>query len=344
VPIIDNVIYAAGRRVARPASLSSTLQELRAAGEGQEAFCWIGLLRPDADEMNAVAHEFSLHPLAVEDAVSAHQRAKIEQYGDVTFVVLRPARYVDHDEVVSLGEIHVFLGPNFVIAVRHADEPDLGAVRARLEGDPKLLAMGPPAVLYAIVDRVVDDYAPVLKELQVDLDEIEVQVFAAEPHAPQRTYQLTREVIEFHRAVSPLRNMLADLRDDLKDRGGDADLELRRALRDVADHVTRVQDRIEGFRELLTNLLDIDNALVARRQNEEMARLTQAGYDQNEQVKRISAWAAILFAPTLVASVYGMNFHHMPELAWPLGYPFALALMVLLGVGLYLMFKHRGWL
>src|SRR5205085_787323 len=160
----------------------------------------------------------------------------IEQYGDVTFVVLRPARYVDHDEVVELGEIHVFLGPNFVITVRHADEPDLAVVRARLEGDPKLLAMGPPAVLYAILDRVVDD------------------------------------------------------------------------------HVTRVNDRVEGFRQLLTNLLDIDNALVARRQNEEMARMTQAGYEQNEQVKRISSWAAILFAPTLVASIYGMNFHHMPEL------------------------------
>jgi magnesium transporter len=151
-------------------------------------------------------------------------------------------------------------------------------------------------------------------------------------------------VIEFHRAVSPLRDMLADLRDDLKDRGSDNDLELRRALRDVADHVSRVHDRIQGFRELLTNLLDIDNALVARRQNEEMARLTQAGYEQNEQVKRISSWAAILFAPTLVASIYGMNFRHMPELGWPLGYPFALALMVLLGVGLYLTFKRRGWL
>jgi len=344
MPIVDNVIYAGGRRVARPASLDRTVADLRAANEGRDAFCWIGLVRPDAAEMNAVAREFALHPLAVEDTVSAHQRPKIEQYGDVTFVVLRPAWYVDHDEVVQLGEIHVFLGPKFVITVRHADEPDIAAIRARLEADPKLLAQGPPAVLYAILDRVVDDYLPVLKGLQTDLDEIEVQVFAAEPHAPQRTYQLTREVIAFHRAVSPLRDMLADLRVELKDRGGGGDLELRRALRDVADHVTRVNDRIEGFREMLTSLLDIDNALVARRQNEEMARLTQAGYDQNEQVKRISAWAAILFAPTLVASIYGMNFKQMPELSWPLGYPFALAVMVLLGIGLYVSFKRRGWL
>jgi magnesium transporter len=344
MPIVDNAIYAGGHRLARPASLGTAVEELGAANQGQDAFCWVGILRPDAEEMNTVAREFSLHPLAVEDAVSAHQRPKIEQYGDVTFVVLRPARYVDHDEVVELGEIHVFLGPNFVITVRHADEPDLAAVRARLEGDPKLLAMGPPAVLYAILDRVVDDYVPVLEGLQIDLDEIEVQVFAAEPHAPQRTYQLTREVVEFHRAVAPLRDMLADLRDELKDRGSGSDLELRRALRDVADHVTRVNDRVEGFRQLLTNLLDIDNALVARRQNEEMARMTQAGYEQNEQVKRISSWAAILFAPTLVASIYGMNFHHMPELGWPLGYPFAIALMVLLGLGLYLTFKRRGWL
>jgi magnesium transporter len=344
MPIVDNAIYAAGHRLTRPASLGTTVEELQAEPQGQGVFCWVGILRPDLEEMNAVARQFSLHPLAVEDAVSAHQRPKIEQYGDVTFVVLRPARYVDHDEVVELGEIHVFLGPNFVITVRHADEPDLAVVRARLEGDPKLLEMGPPAVLYAILDRVVDDYMPVLTGLQTDLDEIEVQVFAAEAHAPQRTYQLTREVIEFHRAVSPLRDMLADLRDDLKDRGSDNDLELRRALRDVADHVSRVHDRIQGFRELLTNLLDIDNALVARRQNEEMARLTQAGYEQNEQVKRISSWAAILFAPTLVASIYGMNFRHMPELGWPLGYPLALALMVLLGVALYLTFKRRGWL
>ncbi len=344
MPIVDNAIYAAGHRLAQPTSLDTTVDELQTASQGQEAFCWIGLLRPNADEMKAVAREFSLHPLAVEDAVSAHQRPKIEQYGEVTFVVLRPARYVDHDEVVELGEIHIFLGPNFVITVRHADEPNIAAIRARLEADPELLAHGPPAVLYAILDRVVDDYVSVLKELQIDLDEIEVQVFAAEPHAPQRTYQLTREVIEFHRAVSPLRDMLADLRDELKDRGGDHDLELRRDLRDVADHVSRVHDRIEGFRELLTNLLDIDNALVARRQNEEMARLSQAGYDQNEQVKRISAWAAILFAPTLIASIYGMNFEHMPELSWVLGYPFALALMVLLGIGLYVTFKRRGWL
>ncbi len=202
MPIVDNAIYAGGHRLAQPTTLDTTVDELQTASQSQEAFCWIGLLRPNADEMKAVAREFSLHPLAVEDAISAHQRPKIEQYGEVTFVVLRPARYVDHDEVVELGEIHIFLGPNFVITVRHADEPNIAAIRARLEADPELLAHGPPAVLYAILDRVVDDYVSVLKELQIDLDEIEVQVFAAEPHAPQRTYQLTREVIEFHRAVS----------------------------------------------------------------------------------------------------------------------------------------------
>src|SRR3954453_16320830 len=193
MPIVDNAIYAAGHRLAAPASLGTTIEELRAATRGRDGFCWVGILRPDAAEMNAVAHEFSLHPRAPEDAVCAHQRPKIEQYGDVTFVVLRPARYVDHDEVVELGEIHVFLGPNFVITVRHADEPDLAAVRARLEGDPKLLEMGPPAVLSGTRRRLFDYYMPVLTGLQTDLDEIEVQVFAAAPHAPQRTYQLTRE-------------------------------------------------------------------------------------------------------------------------------------------------------
>jgi magnesium transporter len=269
--------------------------------------------------------------------------AKLERYGDVNFVVLRPARCVD-PEVVEIGEIHLFLGPDFVITVRHADEPDLAEVRHRLEADPDLLDNGPYAVLYGVLDEIVDDYGPVLDGLQNDIDEIEVQVFNGDRHASKWIYTLSREVIEFERAVEPLEGIFISLREQLKERASTSDLELRRALRDVADHATRVVERTEGFRQLLSNILTVNAALVAQRQNDEITRLSEAGYEQNEQVKRISSWAAILFAPTLMASVYGMNFDHMPELGWQLGYPFALLLMVLLGAGLYTIFKRRGWL
>jgi len=342
--VVDNAIYIDGKRAAAPTSLNRTFEELRQCPDQGRSFCWIGLLRPTPEEIQAVAEEFSLHGLAVEDTISAHQRPKVERYGDVLFVVLRPARYVDPVEVVEIGEVHLFLGPDFVITVRHAEKPDLAQVRHRLELEPDLLDNGPYAVLYAVLDKIVDDYAPVLDGLQDDIDEIEVQVFGGDPGVSKRIYQLSREVIEFQRAVEPLSDMFDELRERLKEKAGVADLELRRALRDVADHATRVLERIEAFRQLLANILQVNAALVGQRQNEEMARMTQAGYEQNEQVKRISSWAAILFAPTLIASIYGMNFDHMPELHWTLGYPFAVVLMVLLGLVLYLVFKRRGWL
>jgi magnesium transporter len=344
MPVVDNAIYVDGQRAVVPTSLDHTFEELRACPTGGHSFCWIGLLRPSEREIQAVAEEFGLHALAIEDTISAHQRPKLERYGDLLFVVLRPARYVDRIEVVEIGEVHLFVGPDFVITVRHAEEPDLGAVRKRLEGDPDLLEHGPYAVLYAVLDKVVDDYAPVLDGLQDDIDEIEVQVFGGDPGVSKRIYTLTREVIEFQRAVEPLESLFVELRERLKETASEGDLELRRALRDVADHATRVMERIEGFRQLLTNILTVNAALVGQRQNEEMARMTQAGYEQNEQVKRISSWAAILFAPTLIAGIYGMNFDAMPELRWPLGYPFAILLMVLGGGALYVIFKRRGWL
>jgi magnesium transporter len=339
--VVDNAIYVDGKRELAPASLDHTFEALRTCPDAGRSFCWIGMLRPDDKEIATVAKEFSLHPLAVEDTVSAHQRPKLERYGDTLFVVLRPARYVDPVEVVELGEVHLFLGPDFVVTVRHAAEPNLRDVRARLEQEPDLLAHGPFAVLYAVLDKVVDDYGPVLYGLQNDIDEIEVEVFGGDPNASRRIYQLTREVIEFQRAVAPLRGIVDQLGQLLDD---EAELELRRRLRDVADHAIRVLERVEAFRQLLTNILQVNAALVAQRQNDEMARMTAAGFEQNEQVKRISSWAAIFFAPTFVASVYGMNFDDMPELHWAWGYPFALLLMVGFGVGLYLGFKRRGWL
>jgi magnesium transporter len=342
--VVDNAIYVDGRRELDPPSLDQAFSALRSCPDQGRSFCWIGMLRPSSDEIAAVAREFDLHDLAVEDTVTAHQRPKVERYGETVFVVLRPARYIDPVEVVEIGEVHLFLGPGFVITVRHAEEPDLHEVRLRLEHDPELLAHGPFAVLYAVMDKVVDDYGPVLDGLQNDIDQIEVQVFDGHPGVSRRIYQLTREVIEFQRAVEPLQDIFEQLRWRLGKGGEDTDLELRRALRDVADHGTRTIERLEGFRTLLTNILTVNAALVAQRQNEEMARLTAAGYEQNEQVKRLSSWAAILFAPTLIAAVYGMNFEDMPELAWPLGYPMAVAMMLLLAVVLYVVFKRRGWL
>jgi magnesium transporter len=258
--------------------------------------------------------------------------------------VLRPARYVDPVEVITLGELHVFLGPEFVITVRHADEPDLAEVRKSLEDDPALLAHGPYAVLWGVLDRVVDDYVPVLEGLQVDIDQIEEQVFGGDAEVSKRIYQLTREVIAFHRAVEPLRDVFAQLQWTFGKSGDQTDVELRRRLRDVEDHYTRVLERVDNYRALLTNLVGVQATLVAQRQNDEMARMTEAGYEQNEQVKRISSWAAIAFAPTLVAGVYGMNFDHMPELHWGLGYPFAILLMIGSGGLLWALFKRNGWL
>ena len=342
--IVENVIYIDGKRAVRPDSLEKTFAELERCPKDGRSFCWIGLLRPSEEEVQAVADEFDLHGLAVEDAIHAHQRPKLERYGKTLFVVLRPAWYVDPVEVVELGELHLFLGPNFVVVLRHADQPQLADVRERLEHDPELLSRGPFAVLYAILDKVVDDYHPVLAGLQNDIDEIEVQVFEGQAQASKRIYQLSREVIEFQRAVQPLVEVMDQLRRILEDRAGETDLELRRLLRDVADHVTQVVERIEAYRQLLSNILQANATLVAQRQNEEMTRLTQASYAQGEQVKRISSWAAILFTPTLIAGIYGMNFEHMPELKWTYGYPAALVMMVIMAGVLWVIFKRRGWL
>ena len=336
--VVDNAIYVDGRRAADPESLEQTYELLR----DEHGMGWIGLYRPDDEEIASVATEFGLHELAVEDAVHAHQRPKLERYGDTLFVVLRPARYVDPEEVVEIGELHVFVGKDFVVTVRHANKPDLALVRKRLEADPELLEHGPEAVLYAILDRVVDDYIPVVAGLQTDIDEIETQVFGGDRDVSRRIYQLSREVIEFQRACEPLLAVLDSLADGLDEYR--VDVELQRRLRDVRDHATQVVERVDAFRQLLSNILTVNAALVGQRQNEETTRLTETSLAQGEDVKRISSWAAILFAPTLVGGIYGMNFAAMPELQWRYGYPFALLLMVLVAVTLYAFFKRRGWL
>ena len=335
---MDNAIYVDGHRASEPRSLRETYEALRE----ERGVAWIGLYRPTEEEFASVAEEFELHELAVEDALEAHQRPKLERYGQTLFVVLRPARYLDAPEEVEFGEIHVFVGEDFVITVRHGEAPALGEVRERLEADPELLVRGPEAILYAIMDRVVDGYAPVVRGLENDIDEIEVEVFSGNPGVSRRTYELSREVIEFQRAVKPLSGMLANLIAGFEKYG--VDPELQRYLRDVQDHTIGVAERVAGFRDLLQNILSVNLTLVGLQQSEEVKALSEASIQQNDEVKKISAWAAILFAPTLVGTVYGMNFDHMPELHWIAGYPFALTLMLVVSVSLFLVFKRRGWL
>jgi magnesium transporter len=336
--VVNSVVYRDGRRIGSPPTLAEALRSL----PDETSMAWIGLYRPVEDQLLAVADQFGLHELAVEDAIVAHQRPKLERYGDTLFVVLRAARYVDETEQVDFGELHVFIGPGFVLTVRHAEAPDLSAVRGRMETDPDLLCLGPEAVLYAVLDAVVDGYAPVIAGLQNDIDEIETEVFSGDPKVSRRIYELSREVIEFQRATHPLLGMLAALEAGFTKYGTNE--ELQRYLRDVTDHATTVVERVDDFRQLLTNILTVNATLVSQAQNEEMRNLTEANHDQNEELKRVSAWAAILFAPTLIGTVYGMNFDHMPELHWVLGYPFALGLMLLTCLGLHTIFKHRGWL
>ena len=332
--IVDNAIYVGGRRVAEPSSLQETYEACRE----QRGLAWIGLHEPTEEEFSSVAQEFGLHPLAVEDAVEAHQRPKLERYDGTLFVVLRPARYVDDTETVEFGEVHVFVGEDFVVTGRHGKASELGKVRKRLEGDPELLRLGPEAILYAIMDQVVDDYGPVVSGLENDIDEIETEVFSGNAGVSRRIYELSREVIEFQRATQPLVGMLRDLT------SGVENPDLQSYLRDVQDHALKITEQVAGFRELLQNILSVNLTLVGVSQNEEVKTLSEASIAQNNEVKKISAWAAILFAPTLAGTVYGMNFDHMPELHWALGYPFALVLMLLISVSLYVIFKRRGWL
>ncbi|MGO4104019.1 magnesium and cobalt transport protein CorA [Leifsonia sp. YAF41] len=350
--LIDNGVYVNGRRTENLDTLEATYNATRT----RSGMAWIGLYRPSPQELYSVAEEFGLHPLAVEDALKGHQRAKLERYGETLFVVLRPARYVDAREEVEFGELHVFVGPGFVVTIRHAESPDLVAVRRRMEAHPELLGLGPEAVLYAIMDEVVDQYAPVIAGIENDIDEIEDQLFGGDTEVSRRIYGLLGEVTAFQRATRPLVGMLEALR-----RGSDkynVNEELQRSLRDVLDHVLRISEQADNFRILLQNALTVHSTLTTQRQNDEMRRLSEASLEQNEEtrrlsetslaqgeeVKRISSWAAILFAPTLIGTVYGMNFDDMPELHWQFGYPLAVAAMAVMGGGLWLIFKRNRWL
>lgn len=324
--IVDGATYTEGNRVATIDS-PEEIGPVRQRGE----LTWIGLCEPTEDEFASIASEFGLPSLAVEDVAEADQRPKLERYGHSLFVVLWPALYQDEAEAVKFGEVHIFVGEDFVVTVDHGQEAAaLGKALGRLEGQPELLAQGSTAILYAIADRIVDDYEPVVEGLENDIDEIETQLFGGDenPYAPQRIYELSREVIRFQRATRPLPEMLGRVIEGADEQRPEP--KLGRHLRDVRDHALRVGERVEGLRELLSNILSVNLTLVSVR--------------QGDQAKKISGWGAILFTPTLIGTVYGMNFQHMPELSWALGYPMALGLMVAVAIVLYLVFRRAGWL
>jgi magnesium transporter len=323
--IADNAIYVDGRRAAQqPSSLQQTYEALR---QLDDAVAWIDLYKPTQEEFESVAQELELPPRVIEGAIKPQQRPKLVRYGDSLFVVLKTARYLDEPEKVEFSEVHVLVGKDFIVTVRYEEIPALEEVRQRLEGEPESLRQGPQLILREIMDQIVDDYEPVLEGLGTDIQEVEVEVFGGNSDVSQRIYELSRELVQFQRATSPLARSL--------ERGGernehDIDPELRSYLRELHDRLLRVEEPTEGFRDMLSDILVVN--------------LTLIGVRQNDQTKKISAWAAILIVPTLITGIYGMNFDFMPELHWSFGYPLALALMVSISVGLYAVFRHVRWL
>jgi len=322
--ITDCAVYQDGHRRAGHLPLT----EAKEAAEVEASFVWLGLKEPTESEFEAIEREFSLPPLAVEDALKPHQRPKLERYGDILFVVLRTARYVDSVEVIDVGQIMVFIGEQFVITVRHGSATALDGVRKDLESRPEFLRHGPAAVLHGVLDKAVDDYLPALEGLDQDVAQIELDVFGEmDPKPVERIYKLKREVLAFHRAVGPLVEPLDRLVRGTMPHVGDS---VRNYFRDVQDHLLRVSEQVDDINNLLSSMLDASLAQVAERQNEDM--------------RKISAWVAIAAVPTMIAGIYGMKVQHMPELTWTFGYPLAIGAMVAICLFLYRKFKGAGWL
>ncbi len=336
----DCGIYEDGRR--RPGRVP--LERAGDAARATSGYVWIGLQQPSAEEIAAVAEEFDLPPLAVEDAVKAHQRPKLELYDDVLFMVLKPVRYVDHEEVVDISELAIFVGPKFVVTVRHGQSDVLRRLREELdEGASELARSGPTGLLYRAADLVVDGYEAAIEYINDDVDEIEMQVFGsaeADDHS-QRIYKLKREIAELRRAVLPLATPLQRLADGAV-RG--VDPAAARYFRDVHDHLLRAADAIEGHDRLLSDVLQADLSRVAARQSQVAVEQNKIAVRQNEDMRRISAWAAIALVPTAIAGIYGMNFDNMPELRWKYGYFMVLGVIATICFGLYRLFRRNGWL
>ncbi|HVF21026.1 MAG TPA: magnesium and cobalt transport protein CorA [Mycobacteriales bacterium] len=323
--IVDCALYTAGTRRPDTPPVETVLDAARAEG----GFVWIGLHDPTPAEFDRVSRQFGLHPLAVRDALADHVRPKLTSYGDAVLLVLKTARYVDPEEVVDLGQVALFVGEGYVVSVRHGESSALTEVRAALEARPEILRCGPGAVLHAVAEQVVDDYEGVLDGLDIDIDQIESQVFSGHRGSDraQRIYKLKREVLDFRRGVAPLAQPLMRL----------ASGEIRYVdpgthdyFRDLTNRLQRVAEHVETLDTLLTSALN--------------AHLAEVSVQQNEDMRKISAWVAIMAVPTMVAGVYGMNFDHMPELRWQFGYPLVLAVMAVACTALYRAFKANDWL
>ncbi|HEY6818469.1 MAG TPA: magnesium/cobalt transporter CorA [Mycobacterium sp.] len=333
--VVDCGIYVDGERL--PGTFSYTEAQSKVAElqlGGQEAFAWIGLHEPTEHQMQEVGTVFGLHPLAVEDAVCAHQRPKLERYDETLFLVLKTVNYVPHDslvltrEVVETGEIMIFVSGDFVVTVRHGEHGRLSDVRKRMDKDPEHMALGPFAVMHAIADSVVDHYLDVTTLMAVDIDAIEGMAFQPGARTDiEPIYLLKREVVELRRCVNPLSVPFQRMQTEHKDL---ISKEVRRYLRDVSDHQSQAADQVASYDDMLTSLVQ--------------AALARVGMQQNDDMRKMAAWAALLAVPTMVAAIYGMNFKFMPELNWTWGYPGVMALMGVSCLFLYMRFRHRNWL
>jgi magnesium transporter len=338
VPPVDSIVeyaaYVDGRK-SDASGIVECLDLVRRHNKDTDrpkAFVWVGLHEPAAPEVEWLAEVFDLHPLSVEDAVKAHQRPKVERYGDSLFMVLKTIAYLDHDEltatseIIAAGEIMVFLGVDFVVTVRHGEHCPLGEVRERIEDSPELLDRGPAGVLHAISDHVVDRYLQVADLMQMELEEVEATVFAdVSSRDINRIYQLKREMLELKRAVTPLQAPLAALPQRRV-----IPSEMREYFRDVGDHLSRVCEQVESSNELCSSILQ--------------AALARSNALANEDMRKISSWVAILAVPTMIAGVYGMNFDFMPETKQVWGYPAVLAVMITACFVLHRGFRRNGWL
>ncbi len=335
--VVTSVVYLDGVPHPTEAPPAAALAEARERG----GLAWIGVTGASDDEVRALGSDLGLNRLGVLEALRGHQRSKFEKYGDDLFLVLQPAVYDDASETVLCHEVDIFVSAHLVVAIAPSTEVELEQSRHQLESHPEIFTNGPLGVVWSITEFVTRGYRDVLDGVETDIDEIEEQLFGDDESVSRRIFALQREVIDLHHATAPVADILDRLRALARDKGsaiGDS------AFREVEDRARYIDARIAAFRHTLDNALTLHATLVDQRTNEQMKAMTETSLQQNEQVKKISSWAAIGFAPTLVAGIYGMNFRNMPELDWAWGYPFAIALMAGVSVGLYVVFKKNDWL
>ncbi len=331
------VVYVDGTPHPTDATPADALADARRRG----GMLWVGITTPDAEEIRRLAPLLGLERIGVEGALRTHQRSKLDRFGEHFFVVVQPSQYDDATEAVHCSEVDLFVGKDFVVVISADGAVDTEKLRALLDEHPDIAARGPLGVLWGTFEYVTRGYRDVMDGIEHDIDEIEEELFGEDEGVSRRIFALQREVIDLRHATAPLPGIMDRLEHYVGSRmpGGEAP-----GYREIADRARYIDARVAAFRETLDNALTIHATIVDQRRNDQMSEMTRTSIEQNDQVKKISSWAAIGFAPTLVAGIYGMNFQNMPELAWPWGYPFALGLMVAVSAGLYAVFKKRDWL